>query len=324
MTDSATKSGHSLDDVLSPQQKADLEEQWKARARFTEKLDREAAASQVGIIPPGRRSAEGMFVSTNEHRRFNEFVQTVRRHRTIGLCHGPAGVGKTRSARKVADWDSLADCMATGGWQQESNAPTLKRAARNRTMLFTPVAGERVTDFKRRFKHTHELVDTVIYQGMDTRDRAPRTPLAHVEMLIIDEAERLSISLLEWLRSMFDASDVGMVLIGMPGMERTMSRHPQLYSRTGFSHRYSPLSTDELKFVVGRHWKRLKLGFDPDSYSDTQAVAAIARLTRGNFRLVQRLFLQIERIVRINHLSLVTEDVVDAAASVLIIGQATE
>ena len=50
------------------------------------------------------------------------------------------------------------------------------------------------------------------------------------------------------------------------------------------------------------------------------AVAAIVRITGGNFRLVHRLFVQIERILRINDLHLVTDDVVEAARSIFVIG----
>ncbi len=41
---------------------------------------------------------------------------------------------------------------------------------------------------------------------------------------------------------------------------------------------------------------------------------------RGHFRLIQRLFVQIERVLRINELTVITDDVVEAARSTLVIG----
>jgi hypothetical protein len=48
-------------------------------------------------------------------------------------------------------------------------------------------------------------------------------------------------------------------------------------------------------------------------------MAAVTRITGGNFRLVQRLFTQIERILQINEVRTVTK-VVEAARENLVIG----
>jgi hypothetical protein len=99
------------------------------------------------------------------------------------------------------------------------------------------------------------------------------------------------------------------ILIGMPGMEKRLSRYPQLYSRIGFAHHYRPLQGDELTFVLTRHWRRLGLALDDAVFTDAQAIASIARITGGNFRLLHRLFVQIGRILKINGLAVVTDDV---------------
>jgi len=105
----------------------------------------------------------------------------------------------------------------------------------------------------------------------------------------------------------------------MPGIEKRLARYPQLYSRVGFVHHYRPLSPGEQAFVLARHWPHLHLD-DPDDYTTTEAVAAITRITSGNFRLTSRLIAQIERILDINQLRTVTSEVVEAARESLVIG----
>ena len=55
----------------------------------------------------------GPCIATKEHRRFTECAPTMRQHRTIGVCLGPAGVGNTLSARRHAHWD-LAEPLLHG------------------------------------------------------------------------------------------------------------------------------------------------------------------------------------------------------------------
>ena len=141
-----------------------------------------------------------------------------------------------------------------------------------------------------------------------------------VELLIIDEAERLTPTALEMLRDRYDRTQLAIILIGMPGIDQRFRHYPQLYSRLGFSHRYRALGRDELLFVLDRHWKRLGRTLNPDDFTDAQAIAAIARITRGNFRLLERLFPQIQRVLKINELDTITNDVIEAAQSTLVIG----
>lgn len=106
----------------------------------------------------------------------------------------------------------------------------------------------------------------------------------------------------------------------MPDMEKQLSRYPQRYSRVGFAHYYRALQGDEFTFVLTRPWRRLGLALDDADFTDAQAVAAIARITSGNFRLLHRLFVQIGRILKINGLSVITEDVVETTYSTHVIG----
>ncbi len=261
------------------------------------------------------------FVVTKEHRRFAELCDAVRRERYIGVCYGPPGVGKTQSARRYSNWDELH--------------PKLRHFT-----LVDPIAeavdvGARTIFYTPKVHNTPRIVDNDVRTLQDRLGWLIEFEIADnnfkltnigtsgqrlVELLIVDEADRLKTTGLEQLRDFFDRHPIGLILIGMPGLEKRLARYPQLYSRIGFAHHYRPLSSDELTFVLSHHWHKLGLTLSADDFTDAEAVAAVARITGGNFRLVQRLFAQIQRVLEINELRTVTREVVEAARETLVIG----
>ena len=139
-------------------------------------------------------------------------------------------------------------------------------------------------------------------------------------LLVIDEADRLRIAGLEQTRSIFDRGGIGMIMIGMPSIEKRLARYPQLYSRIGFVHEFRPLSTSEIRQLLERHWTSPGVRLPGDGI-DTVAAASIIRITGGNFRLLNLLLTQVERILEINALPSVTKEVVEEARENLVIGQ---
>jgi DNA transposition AAA+ family ATPase len=123
------------------------------------------------------------------------------------------------------------------------------------------------------------------------------------------------------VRDVFDRSEVGIVLIGMLGMEKRLARYPQLYSRVGFVHEFRPLTKKQMLAVLRGTWRPKGVKLPVKVFND-ESLAAIVRITGGNFRLLDRLLTQIARVMEINKLDHVTVPVVDAARESLVIGVA--
>lgn len=139
-------------------------------------------------------------------------------------------------------------------------------------------------------------------------------------LLVIDEADRLKMVGLEQVRNIFDHGGIGLVLIGMPGIEKRLARYPQFYSRIGFVHEFRPLGAKEIRDLLGQRWVPPGVHL-PQQPLDPETIAAIIRMTGGNFRLLNRLLTQMERILEINALQEVTKAVVEAARESLVIGE---
>ena len=139
-------------------------------------------------------------------------------------------------------------------------------------------------------------------------------------LILVDEADRLRMASLEQVRAIFDAGDIGLVLIGMPGLEKRLARYPQFYSRIGFFHEFRPLGISEIQQLLSRHWTPQGVTL-PRKPLDTETTAAIIRVTGRNFRLLSRLLAQIERLLEINLLDEVTKAVVEAARESLVVGE---
>ncbi len=138
-------------------------------------------------------------------------------------------------------------------------------------------------------------------------------------LVLIDEADRLRMASLEQVRDIFDAGEIGVILIGMPGLEKRLARYPQFYSRIGFVHEFRPLDAAAIRKLINANWTPRGVELPPQPW-DQEAVAAIIRITGGNFRLLNRLLTQMERILEINALQEVTKTVVEAARESLVIG----
>ena len=276
-------------------------------------------APPVAARPPRRLAP---FLITKQHRRFAEFAAAVRRHRYIGACYGAPGIGKTLSARTYAAADDCDQWFAHG---HRHGAPLPETVLASRTILWTPYVTTTPRELEREIDYLTGQISTSIEHVYDP-DYDPELLWEtiyrpeRIELLIVDEADRLRTSGLEQLRDYFDRRDVGLILIGMPGFERRLARYPQLYSRIGFVHQYRPLDPEDIQPVLGYYWQYLGHTLDPARETDAESVLTVVRITGGNFRLIERLMTQVLRVMDINQLDTITPDVVEAARETLVVG----
>src|SRR5260370_16945126 len=125
------------------------------------------------------------------------------------------------------------------------------------------------------------------------------------------------------IRDIVARGEIGLVLLGMPGLDKRRQRAPQLYSRVGFAQEIEPLSEEEIRFFLAQRWGH-RVSAHSDDFTDQEAVAAIIRITQGNMRLIDRLMKQVERVLVANQLAVVTKEVVETARMVVNTNSRTE
>jgi DNA transposition AAA+ family ATPase len=260
------------------------------------------------------------FISTKEYKRFTEFCKACHKEKYIGLCYGQAGVGKSQSAHYYSEWDKISEDIKTSVPVLPGIKPSLNMESLN-TIIYTPEVCNTPKSIKDDINGLMLLFDRLKEKfkygiGVSFNERVK----SHVEMLIVDEADRLQPKSLEQIRDLYDRYQFAVILIGMPGIEKRLVRFPQLYSRVGFSHEYKPLSEEEVIFIIKNHCKALEIEVNSSDFSDHETIAAVIRITHGNFRLMNRLLKQSIRIMKVNQLSSVSKEVVEAARECLVIG----
>ena len=85
----------------------------------------------------------------------------------------------------------------------------------------------------------------------EIRDRMFRfLKSCQVEMLIIDEADRLKPKTFAEVRDIFDKLDIAVVLVGTDRLDAVIKRDEQVYNRFRACHRFGKLSGKDLEEAI--------------------------------------------------------------------------
>jgi hypothetical protein len=260
------------------------------------------------------------FIPTKQYKQFAEFCRACERDNYIGLCYGSAGVGKTESARHYSKWYEVMKHFEyyTMTYKELPKFPIKSL----NTILYTSSHLKSPKDTLREinlFRREFGLLKERGLYGLEIPSHAREQHYAKI--IIIDESERLKPEAFELIREIYDSGQANFIFIGMPGIEKTMSRFPQLYSRIGFVHQFKNMGNQELKFILENHLGKLNFNLKDDDYNDQEVISTVLRITNGNFRLVDRVIKQARRIMKVNCMTTITKEIIEAARSCLLIGE---
>ena len=167
----------------------------------------------------------------------------------LGLVHGRAGRGKTRSAI----WYSVQkDCCYV-----RANA------------LWTPLW--MLQDICREYGHYPFNRTSKVF------DQVKKLMQIQPKPLLIDEADYLlrNGKLLDSVRDLHDCSDAPIILIGMEEITGRLQRHGQFWSRISQIVEFHALTAAEIS-LIAKAWANLTLG--------GEASVEFCRVTSGDFR----------------------------------------
>ncbi len=262
------------------------------------------------------------FIVTKEYKRFAEFCNACKKEVYIGLCYGPAGVGKSMAAYHFAQWEAVKrEMKLKSETPMDYEGPSIVMDNFD-TILYLPTVTNSANSIKNEIINILCEFEFLVCKSI-YREKPilwPEMARERIKLLIVDEADRLQPKSLEQIRDFYDRQKIAVVLIGMPGIEKRLIRSPQLYSRIGFSHAYKSLGEEEIAFIIKNHLHTLGIAMDANDFTDQEAIAAVTRITQGNFRLINRLLKQATRIMEVNQLSNISKEVIDAARECLVIG----
>jgi AAA domain len=168
------------------------------------------------------------FLVTKGYRRFAEFCDACRHDRYVGVCHGAPGVGKTLPARHYAAWDVVEPRL---GSLHMAGTPIPPAVGDCHALVYTPdtaaTPNRLASDLRGLAFSFNRLIEDA--RGPD-HDRPFWPDATAVDLLIVDEADRLRMAGLEQVRDFYDRANfgfgLGLVLIGLPGIEKRLARYP--------------------------------------------------------------------------------------------------
>ena len=223
---------------------------------------------------------KNVFVHTTNVKNFMDAMKEAERvtaEPVLLTFHGEAGRGKTSAARFFAAQEGWTYVRALRGWSEL-------------WMLQDLCFELRVDPVPKQKKRCFEAIKMRLYQS----------PKA----VLIDEADKLSDNLIEWVRDLADLTFVPFALIGEKLVMRKMQKEKRVWSRTLRAIEFGPITTKDVLFFA-KQAADMTLSADQSEQVRTG--------TEGDFRLVSRVIRKLEDLSEVNQPGKITDEMVKVA-----------
>lgn len=190
----------------------------------------------------------------------------------MGCVIGPAGRGKTKAAERTAVMSP--DTVYLRHQERLTHIGVIRELA-------FALAGARPSSAQ----HCFELIQTELAH--------------HRRIIMVDEADRMSVRHLNTLRDIHDLCKVPVVMIGEEPLKAKLGQERRLSSRVAYEMRFEPIGVGDV-----RTFYKLALG---QVLSPSHA-SLLARRSDGDFRLVVNDAIRLERAMKASGLSAVSDE----------------
>jgi DNA transposition AAA+ family ATPase len=206
---------------------------------------------------------------------------SVKRYPIMGAVVGPPGLGKTIAVvHYVDDLPVLAHTRWPSGVRCR-----LKKGTTGREMLrdIITAMGE-IPRGRTRYDLFDEVVAAIQRNCID--------------LLIIDEADRLTTETFDLLRDIFDKTGCTIVLVGLPDLLNVTRKHPKFHSRMAVPMTFEPFSEKEILETILPGLVFPCWSFDPSNKEDLAMGRSIFRMVGSSLRQVRNLLETASRIAQ--------------------------
>lgn len=263
-----------------------------------------------------KETSNTFFLESVSHFNLLELATVCRDNRKIGLCFGKPGIGKTLSAKRFCSWSTIEANFAV----KNDVAVEPETVILCDTVYYLPSVTVTAPRLKTELNHLKNKFENVYLRAVNWQrpeDWAKELSNQHIKLIIVDEAFRLKHQALEQLRDIQEEWNIGVMLIGDPGFERSLKRMWHFSVRVAHAAELKPLSESETTQYIDQQLEVMSLPKPPE-----EVYKLIYWYTQGVIRSLENLFSMMSRILKINEdvVREITCEVVETAREMMMFG----